>query len=182
MPRIFIVTFFIFLLTGCVSDFFDSSDYQTKKDSQDYQSDKGTGYFATTRVATGRDVFIFNPNYGAWALYDENGLLVNTGRASGGKDYCPDIHRNCKTIIGTYHVISKGGSDCISTKFPLETHGGAPMPYCMYFHPAGYAIHGSYDVPDYNASHGCIRVTPEAAEWLSDNYLRVGSTVIILPY
>jgi hypothetical protein len=175
MSRIFITLFFSLILAAC-----SSSSWIPGTSS--YQSDKGSGAFPSTRIATGREVFIFNPNVGAWALYDEGGNLVNTGRASGGKSYCPDINRGCKTVVGTYHIFSKGGAGCISTKFPLETHGGAPMPYCMYFHPAGYAIHGSNDVPDYNASHGCVRVTPDAAEWLSSNYLHVGSTVIILPY
>lgn len=35
----------------------------------------------------------------------------------------------------------------------------------MYF-TGGYAIHGSNSVPDYPASHGCVRVSIEEAEWL----------------
>jgi len=35
----------------------------------------------------------------------------------------------------------------------------------MYF-TGGYAIHGSDSVPDYPASHGCVRVSLEDAEWL----------------
>lgn len=143
---------------------------------------KGSGHFANHRGATGNNVFIFDPNYNAWALYDSSGTLLNTGRASGGKLYCPDVHRGCKTISGKFRIISKGGSGCISSKYPIETHGGAPMPYCMYFSPKGYAIHGSNDVPDHNASHGCIRVTPTAAQWLNENYMHIGTTVIVLPY
>jgi lipoprotein-anchoring transpeptidase ErfK/SrfK len=52
----------------------------------------------------------------------------------------------------------------------------------MYFSSKGYAIHGSYELPDYNASHGCIRITPVVAQWLNENYIDVGTTVIILPY
>lgn len=153
------------------------------QDDQDGDGDsKGSDYFPLSRQATGNIVFIFDPQYDAWALYDEDGRRLNTGRASGGKVYCPDVHRRCKTISGKFRIISKGGPDCISSKYPIETHGGAPMPYCMYFSPKGYAIHGSNAVPDYNASHGCIRVTPAAAQWLNENYMRVGTTVIVLPY
>lgn len=143
---------------------------------------KGTGYFPASRTPTGNRVFIFDPNYNAWAAYDERGERVNTGRASGGKLYCPDVGRGCKTVVGRFRIISKGGPGCVSTKYPVETRGGAPMPYCMYFHPKGYGIHGSYDIPDYNASHGCIRVTPVAAKWLSHNFVTIGTTVIVRPY
>lgn len=144
---------------------------------------KGINYFPKHRSAAGNKVFIFDPNYHAWAVYDEEGDLVNTGKASGGMFYCPDVNRRCTTITGTYRIISKGGADCISKKYPIETHGGSPMPYCMYFHPNGYGIHGSYEIPeDDNASHGCIRITPQAAQWLNENFLNIGSRVIVLPY
>lgn len=144
---------------------------------------KGRGYFPETRPATGRHVFIFDPNYTAWAAYDENGHLVNTGKASGGNYYCPDINRSCKTITGKFRIISKGDADCISSIYPLETNGGSPMPYCMYFSSLGYAVHGSYEVAEnQNVSHGCIRITPTAAEWLSRNFMNVGTTVIVVPY
>jgi lipoprotein-anchoring transpeptidase ErfK/SrfK len=37
----------------------------------------------------------------------------------------------------------------------------------MYFH-GGYAIHGSRSVPDYPASHGCVRVPMSEADALYD--------------
>ncbi|OGT06212.1 MAG: hypothetical protein A2103_01945 [Gammaproteobacteria bacterium GWF2_41_13] len=143
---------------------------------------KGINYFPQTRPATGNKIFIFDPTYHAWAAYDKEGVLVNTGKASGGSYFCPDVDRACKTIVGNHKIISKGGAGCISHRFPLKTHGGAPMPYCMHFSPKGYAIHGSTEIPDYNASHGCIRVTPAAAKWLNENFVGIGTTVIVLPY
>ena len=77
-------------------------------------------------------------------------------------------------------MFAKGGANCKSSKFPLE-HPGAPMPYCMKFH-GGYALHGSYEVRPYNASHGCIRILPEDARWLSQNLVRPGTRVIVRPY
>ncbi|EHL30252.1 hypothetical protein LDG_7762 [Legionella drancourtii LLAP12] len=55
------------------------------------------------------------------------------------------------------------------------------MPYCMYF-SKNYAIHGSYEVPNYNASHGCVRLIPSDARWLSRNFMKIGTKVIIKPY
>ncbi|HYF98367.1 MAG TPA: L,D-transpeptidase [Coxiellaceae bacterium] len=143
---------------------------------------KGADYFPMHRAATGNKVFIFDPNYGAWAVYDAQGNRVNVGRASGGATRCEHANRSCKTITGTYRIIDKKGPDCISSKYPIETRGGAAMPYCMHFQAKGYAIHGSPYVPNHNASHGCIRVESKAAEWLSQSFLNVGSTVIVLPY
>ncbi len=143
---------------------------------------KGHAHFSTNHTPTGKRVFIFDPNYNAWAAYNEQGKRVNTGRASGGRLYCPDTKMACKTIVGDFAVYRMKGADCKSGKYPLETRGGASMPYCMFFDHRGYAIHGSGDVPDYNASHGCIRVTSIAAKWLSEHFMRIGTTVVVLPY
>ena len=138
---------------------------------------KGVNYFPLTWPSKGKKVFVFDPNFN-----DEAGNRLNTGRASGGKTYCEDVNRECRTIVGEFVVFSKGNVDCISNKYPIETNGGAPMPYCMRFHSGGYAIHGSNDVPDKNASHGCIRVTPTAAKWLNKNIVSIGTKVVVLQY
>jgi lipoprotein-anchoring transpeptidase ErfK/SrfK len=39
----------------------------------------------------------------------------------------------------------------------------------MFFH-RGYALHGSYDVPGYNASHGCVRMFVKDAKWLNQEF------------
>ncbi len=136
--------------------------------------------FASSRAATGRRVFIFDPKQTAWAAYESNGRLVKTGQASGGKGYCPDTRKACRTPRGNFRVYRKGTRACKSSKFPLG-RGGAPMPYCMFFR-GGYAIHGSGHVPNYNASHGCIRVHPTDAAWLSKNFMRYGTQVKVTSY
>lgn len=123
--------------------------------------------------------FVFSPQKLMWFAY-ENGELINSGRASGGSNYCRDLGHRCHTPVGIFQVFSKGSPDCRSTRFPLP-YGGAPMPYCMFFR-GGFAIHGSNEVPDYNASHGCIRVEPGAARWLSENFIRYGTRVVVNPY
>jgi hypothetical protein len=107
----------------------------------------------------------------AWGAFDAEGRLLKWGPASGGKDWCPDIDQPCQTPAGEYSVSRKGRAGCKSGKFPIPT-GGAPMPYCMYFH-GGYAIHGSPEVPGYRASHGCVRVFPEDARWLNDEFVEL---------
>ena len=147
-----------------------------------YTSDsKGSSYFPADRPATGRKVFVFDPKATAWAAYDAQGHRVQTGSASGGKDFCEDIGRSCRTVTGSFKVYSKKGPDCTSSLYPIETGGGARMPYCMHF-SGGYSIHAASEVPNYNASHGCIRVLPSAAKWLNVNFIDVGTTVIVKPY
>ena len=161
----------------------NSANYLTPAQDPDGDGDaKGYHDFPNMRPATGNKVFVFDPQKGIWAAYNENGERVNVGRASGGKSYCPDVKRSCKTIVGEFKILRKGGKNCKSGRYPLETNGGAPMPYCMLFSDKGYAVHGSHDVPDQNASHGCIRITPMAAQWLSHNFMEVGTLVIVLPY
>lgn len=150
--------------------------------TMDMSSDtKGSSYFPATREATGKKVFVFDPKATAWAAYDAQGNRIETGSASGGKDFCDDIGRPCRTVTGTFHVYSKKGEDCTSSIYPIETNGGARMPYCMHF-SGGYSIHAAYEVPNYNASHGCIRVLPGAARWLNENFIDVGTTVVVKPY
>ena len=124
--------------------------------------------------------FIFDPRTLRWKAVTNDGKVIKTGRGSAGRAYCPDTRRACRTPIGTHYVISKGGAGCRSSRYPVG-RGGSPMPYCMFFSKY-YAVHGSYEVPNYNASHGCIRVTPEDAKWLYYNFIEIGTPVIVKPY
>ncbi|MDX1836794.1 murein L,D-transpeptidase [Legionella taurinensis] len=124
--------------------------------------------------------FVFNPKSLSWVAINHNGKVVRSGKASGGSRYCKDVRRACRTPTGTYRIISKGSANCRSSRYPLGK-GGAAMPYCMFFSKY-YAIHGSYDVPNYNASHGCIRVKPHDAKWLHQNFIKIGTKVIVKPY
>jgi L,D-transpeptidase ErfK/SrfK len=144
--------------------------------------------FDQTIEAPGQTLIIVSPKKNAWGAYNASGNLVRWGPASTGQNWCSDIDRGCRTPKGSYHFYNAGGADCISSKFPIP-YGGAPMPYCMFFH-GGYAIHGSFNVPGYNASHGCVRTLIEDAKWLryqfielpkaSNNY--VGTKIIVESY
>lgn len=125
-------------------------------------------------VPSGGKRFEFDPKQNKWFAYDDDGTLVRSGIASGGKN-------NFRTPAGVYSTIEKRGKGCKSSKYPVP-RGGAPMPYCMFFH-GGFAIHGSNDVPtDRHASHGCVRVEVPEAEWLSKEFMEIGTPVIIHTY
>lgn len=117
----------------------------------------------------GEKLLIFNQRHLAWGAYDEDGDLVRWGPASGGQRWCSDVGRSCRTVNGDFNMHRKGGSRCKSSKYPLGK-GGAPMPHCMFFY-RGYGFHGSPQVPGYHASHGCVRLFNEDAEWLNKEFI-----------
>lgn len=142
------------------------------------RSSEGSSPFSSNIGHQGSKTIIFDPSKLVWGAFDAKGNLIKWGRASGGKSYCPDIKRACRTPVGTYTIYTKKGPECFSSKYPVGK-GGAPMPYCMFF-KGGYAIHGSDSVPGHNASHGCIRVPPSDARWLNQDFINVGSTRVIV--
>ncbi|MBP6917708.1 MAG: L,D-transpeptidase [Legionellaceae bacterium] len=124
--------------------------------------------------------FVFDPTTQRWTAINSDGQVVKSGHGSAGRAYCSDTGRRCRTPTGTFHVIQKRGADCRSSRYPVGK-GGSPMPYCMFFSQY-YAVHGSHEVPNYNASHGCIRIHPADAKWLYYNFMEVGTPVIVKPY
>lgn len=144
-----------------------------------YNNDEEYGYSDNKPIQLASTSFVYNPRTLSWKA-TKNGKVVRSGKGSGGKGYCKDVKRPCRTPSGTYRIISKGGPGCKSSRYPLGK-GGAPMPYCMFFSKY-YAIHGSPDVPNYNASHGCVRVRTHDAKWLNNHFLGIGSTVTIKSY
>ncbi|NQY42094.1 MAG: L,D-transpeptidase [Legionellales bacterium] len=129
------------------------------------------------------EFLVVNQTELAWGAYNERGKLIAWGPISSGKNYCPDVGRSCKTAVGKFNMYTKRGPKCKSSKYPIG-RGGAPMPYCMFFH-GGYAFHGSPDVPGYRASHGCVRLFVEDAKWLHKNFIDLpnkgdrGTTVFV---
>lgn len=128
----------------------------------------------------GQRVIVVDPTVHAWGAYDTNGDLIRAGLATAGSSYCPDIKRACKTRAGTFRINSLGAASCKSSIYPLP-RGGAPMPYCMFFN-GHQGLHGSYNVVEGNASHGCVRLRVQDAEWIRFNFAKIGTKVIVKPY
>ncbi|MBA3535372.1 MAG: L,D-transpeptidase [Tatlockia sp.] len=187
MKKLLWISLFCLGLAGCM-EYYDESTLITDDAgyvhrTTHYLRDKrGRNYFPIKEPATGKKQFIFDPKGYAWAAYDPEGNRVMTGSASGGKDVCDEnSDQSCRTVTGTFHVYNKRGAECRSGEYPVETTGGAKMPYCMYFFQ-GFTIHAAYDVPYANTSHGCVRVLPSAAKWLSENFITVGTQITVLSY
>lgn len=123
-----------------------------------------------------------------WKAIDENGVIIKTGKAVGGSYKCSDAPRSCKTKFGIYSVLKKYGYVRRSDLYPITCKDKKVCGSKMYWQSkidwSGISIHGVSDkmLPDYNASHGCIRVSIQNAYWLNKYFLEVGTKVIILDY
>ena len=130
------------------------------------------------RVDTGGEkLILIDLHKHAFAAYNDHGYQVHWGPISGGKGWCPDVGRVCRTIVGSFKIYRKQGEGCVSSKFPLP-NGGAKMPYCMHF-KGGYAMHGS-QLPGHHASHGCVRLFKSDAKWLNHHFAGIGTKVVIV--
>jgi len=98
----------------------------------------------------------------------ENGELQFSGWVSTGKPG----HR---TPTGRFRVLEKD-IDHVSSKYP-EPNGGAEMHYMLRLTNSGIAMHLGY-VPNYPASHGCIRMENGFAQKMY-RWAHVGTPVVI---
>lgn len=129
----------------------------------------------------GEKVIIVDPRSHGWGAYTPEGILVRSGLATAGGKWCRDTGRSCRTSVGSFRIFSLGNSDCVSSIYPLEEGGGAPMPYCMFFN-GSQGLHGSNQVREANVSHGCVRVSVGDAEWIRFQFATIGTKVIVMPY
>jgi len=127
-------------------------------------------------------VIVVDPKVFAWGAYDASGNLVKGGIATAGADYCPDEGVPCRTTTGSFRVTAMRGEECASHIYP-RGKGGALMPYCTFFH-GGESLHGSPDnmLVEQNISHGCIHIRIPDAEWIQNDFARIGTKVVILSY
>jgi hypothetical protein len=170
MLRLYAIVLLLCLgLTSCL-EYYDESTLIT--DDAGYVH-RTTHYLRDKR---GRDYFPMQ------ITPSKEGKRVMTGSGSAGVDVCEEnAAQSCRTITGAFHIYNKKGLECRSGEYPVDTKGGAKMPYCMYFY-RGFTIHAAYEVPEHPSSHGCIRILPSAAKWLNEQFLQIGSKVIVLAY
>ncbi len=115
----------------------------------------------------------------AFGAYDAQGNLIYWGPESSGAPKCPASDASCATPTGDFRVFRIEGADCTSKEFPLETHGGAPMPYCMFFH-GGAAFHTSTLSGFINRSGGCVRLFDSDARWLNETFVKKRTRVVVV--
>lgn len=114
-------------------------------------------------VHTGSKRAVVNKSSQTISVY-QGGELVLTSRVSTGK-------YTRSTPVGTFRVGSLKDAYHSSSKY-----GDAPMPWAVHVVRTIY-IHAG-EVPDYPASHGCIRLPDDAAKWFY-NWAEPGTVVTI---
>jgi len=129
-------------------------------------------------LQTGHRLLIIDLRVFAFGAYDPEGDLVYWGPATGGKMYCSDTQEDCRSVAGKFKIYRIQGENCMSSKYPIDRAGGAPMPYCMHYYK-GYAIHGSTLSGFVNRSRGCIRLFYNDAKWLNKDFVKLGTEVIV---
>lgn len=127
----------------------------------------------------GEKEVLINLKLFAFGAYDKQGNLLYWGPVSSGRKKCYDANGNCSTVTGKFRVFRVEGKNCESHEFPLETHGGDPMPYCMYFH-GGSAMHYSTLSGFINRSAGCVRMFKADAQWLNKKFVKLGTLVVVI--
>lgn len=124
-----------------------------------------------------------------WTALDYQGEVIRTGPASGGRRYCPDIERKCKTPAGLFFPLTKRGRYYRSPLYPLGCGKPgekpcAPMPFYVKLIHSGEGFHGSpgdnWSAPIHR-SHGCCHLTTEDAEWIN-KFVSKTTPIYILPY
>jgi len=128
--------------------------------------------------ATGHKQLLVDLRVFAFGAYDAEGDLVYWGPATGGQKWCSDTNETCQSAVGEYKIYRMQGENCTSSKYPFDTKGGAPMPYCMHYYK-GFAIHGSTLSGFNNRSRGCVRVFYSDAKWLNQDFVKLGTRVIV---
>jgi len=128
--------------------------------------------------SSGHKLLLVDLRVFAFAAYNAEGNLVYWGPATGGQKWCSDTKEDCRTAVGRYKIYRIQGENCKSSKYPFDTKGGAPMPYCMHYYK-GFAIHGSTLSGFNNRSRGCVRVFYSDAKWLNKNFVKLGTRVIV---
>jgi lipoprotein-anchoring transpeptidase ErfK/SrfK len=115
------------------------------------------------KVTAGRKSAVVDKTHQQIRIY-QGGALVLTSKISTGK-------YSRSTPDGTFRIGYSKDAYHTSAKY-----NDAPMPWAVHV-TRNIFIHGG-DVPDYPASHGCVRLPDEAAEWFY-NWVEPGTIVTI---
>ncbi|MBR1206384.1 L,D-transpeptidase [Bradyrhizobium sp. AUGA SZCCT0124] len=99
------------------------------------------------------------------SIYDANGLYAESPVSTGMKGH--------STPMGVFSVIQK------QKYHQSNIYSGAPMPYMQRITWSGIAMHAGV-LPNYPASHGCIRMPMSFAVKMY-NWTRMGARVFVTP-
>jgi lipoprotein-anchoring transpeptidase ErfK/SrfK len=114
------------------------------------------------------------------------GMVVRGGRAewvlnvSTGGDYPYTWRDSNGNLIPDQAITPSGNHRVYRVSDDPRYEGSLGVLYRPRFFIRGVAVHGYSSVPNYPASHGCVRVTNQAMDMLwATNAMPIGSTVVV---
>ncbi|CAB4871012.1 unannotated protein [freshwater metagenome] len=131
------------------------------------------GVLPTPRTTTGLVLEISLSKQILMIVQNHKVIKIFNISSGGGYSYATanGFSTNAITPTGTFHVYYQ------VNKWDIGPLGGLYRP--KYF-TGGIAVHGSYLVPPQPASHGCIRVSLAAMDWLwTSPYIPMGTRVVV---
>ena len=97
-------------------------------------------------------------------LFDEYGLLRVLNISSGSeKKYCQFSKKTEQEVCGDART--PRGNYRVQRRIEGWRESDLGRLYNPLYFDGGFAIHGSPSVPEYPASHGCVRISMRSAEW-----------------
>lgn len=100
-------------------------------------------------------------------------IAVSTG---SDRKYCETSKKSGKKMCGV--ALTPRGTFHVQRKIPGWRESDLGKLYNPLYFSGGFAIHGAPSVPEYNASHGCIRISVATSEWFYST-VKTGTPVII---
>ena len=96
--------------------------------------------------------------------FDKSGLTRVSAISSGtGHKYCATSKKSFEQVCGTART--PRGNFRIQRRIKGDRESDLGHLYNPVYFSGGFAVHGSPSVPAYPASHGCVRVTNQTADW-----------------
>jgi peptidoglycan hydrolase-like protein with peptidoglycan-binding domain len=103
---------------------------------------------------------------------------LNTSTGNGG-DYTEVDQKRGGTIKG--RAITPTGAFNVYREYTNGwERGELGQLYRPKYFAGGVAVHGSNNIPNYPASHGCVRITTTAMDWIWANDLMPRGTVVVV--
>jgi peptidoglycan hydrolase-like protein with peptidoglycan-binding domain len=110
-------------------------------------------------------------------FFDEKGLNrvipVSTG---SDKQYCEKSKKSKKKVCG--EASTPRGRFSVQSRIPGWRESDLGQLYNPLYFKDGFAIHGAPSVPNYNASHGCVRIPIASSVWFY-KAVKNGTPVIV---
>lgn len=131
------------------------------------------GVLPTPKTTTGLVIEVSLSKQIMMIVQDHKIIKIFNISSGGGYAYNTESGHTTYAITptGTFHVYYQ------VDKWDIGPLGGLYRP--KYFN-GGIAVHGSYSVPPQPASHGCVRVSLAAMDWLwKSPYIPVGTRVVV---